>query len=646
MLQIGQAQEFIQTARKTQDYWMGSQLLSHLTREAQKLLAERGAEAIFPVNSLTRTTPIPNHCLVVLEADRDSEIRQLLSDAIKHVQEKWGQRASEVANAFQEKCGIDPSASKAFAAHWKTQVENAFGCMWVLREWDGTDTTYKSVYAALERDMGGRKSVRWWSWEYPAPPGGVQCSLCGSRLAIYDAHGTPTAPPKRSQVRDEWLTRFRKRGLQFKFREGEHLCAVCTVKRLATLPDLSTQSVPSTSSIAVADFLLALKAKTASGEVFDVKPFCDSLKSAKNDGWLSEPVEGSQLPFVQQSLKGTCLEQLANIEGDWLIDESYERNLDKNHQDKAAVLQTVLRNTVIAPAKKVLEPHEVPSKYFAVLAFDGDSMGKALSGIASKEKHVEFSQVVGEFADKHVRQAVEGKHAGFLAYAGGDEGLVFCSLGALLGIMQELRDAWTQHVEEPLRQRGFDTPPTLSTGTVIAHHQERLGKVIEEVFNALEYAKAYPDEKKDAFALAVMRRGNSPVRSRFHWSMDGVGAMLPHCLTLFIDAYQQDHLSARWLADMRVHESILGPVPDDTNKLDWAQRRDKVFRKESERIMMRHRGRTDDSKQKVRDLCGKLHALWGVATALSGEYKQGDDPFGAVMGLMDNVHYIAKGGGR
>ena len=45
---IGPVQEFIVAARRTQDFWIGSWLLSHLSRQAIETALGNGAELLLP----------------------------------------------------------------------------------------------------------------------------------------------------------------------------------------------------------------------------------------------------------------------------------------------------------------------------------------------------------------------------------------------------------------------------------------------------------------------------------------------------------------------------------------------------------------------------------------------------------------------
>ncbi|MBN2032697.1 MAG: type III-B CRISPR-associated protein Cas10/Cmr2 [Deltaproteobacteria bacterium] len=650
LFQIGPVQEFIQTARKTQDYWTGSYLLSCLCEDAIK---EVGTDnVIFPAWA-TAAAPgsasmIPNRFLAVLGDLSEDDAKCAMKSAANKAKDLWTGISEDVAKKFEQKTGCDVSKGP-FAAEWKNQIDHAFEFLWVLHPWDGQDSSYSATYQALERLMGSRKASRW--FEKPFSPGGPPCSLCGQRLAVLDADPAANPPPQRRTVWEDWKN-FRTKDFTTRFRDNERLCAVCLVKRLA--PDCASvfkfpRDVPSTSSIAVAGFLKATLPLSSTLEA-DWNTFKDYLsKKSPVPKAAGEPWSGHSVPGL------TSRHPLAEVEGDWLIEDTYERLKGiegiKGRPDRIKEIDELsehLKNNVLKPAKEEilvgnLRSDQMPSKYFAVLTFDGDSMGSFLAGIKTPKEHRSFSLLISNFAHCQVPKIIESDHAGFLAYAGGDEGLAFLPLGDLLSTMSCLRSAWEKEVRTEITKQlpDAENPPTLSVGAVIAHHQQGLGRVIEEAFAALEQAKDF--EEKDAFAVNIIRRSGAPVTARSRWVCKAIDTI--DLLKTFVDCYHKapDGLSTKWYRDAESMAKVLGDPPTEMSSTDrnalLGEGLQKLFAYESRRLLMRH----DHSPAKE----NAERLAEPIASLRKGLFQNGEgNPFRGTMNLMDLAQFIADGGVR
>lgn len=666
LFQIGPVQDFIQTARKVQDYWSGSYLLSYLCKEAMETVGyDRICFPVLPEKEIPGRIPIPNRFMAILDVEEVEEAKEVMKEAEKKANAQWIGIAGDVAKVFKDVTRFDLETGP-FQNEWKHQIDSAFEYLWVVHPWDGQDSSYRDTHGDLEQLLGARKATRW--FESPMPPGGPPCSLCGRRLAIIKADPASKSPPPRPKVKDDWKV-FRTGEFKTRFREGECLCSVCLVKRLA--PDYAeaykkgrpastdcsdhepktsdyTKShegrllVPSTSTLAISGFLKASMNA-------DIQ---DPLK----EGWgrFRGDLENSPIPdIVGEPKKGACLESLkdhplARIEGDWLIEDIYDRFAGKEEiasdpsaKSKLKALLTSFQENVRCPAKNKLRNDQLPGKYYAVVSFDGDSMGEKLAEITSADDHKSFSKRMTDFAGRAYK-IIEIDHAGFLAYAGGDEGLAFVALRDLLPLLEELRKAW----QEGVMMKETPPVPTLSAGAVIAHYQQGMGRVIEEAFNALHAAKSFSG--KDAFAVTILRRSGAPVTARAPWLL-GAEPDAPSMPLSFIEElvefYQSDKLSPKWWRDLLAMARVL---EDPHHTMDSGERSflidgtlRELFKDESRRVLARHWSSETNKKEHSEIVASRLVNLRNKLHVYGAE-----DPFRETMNLMDLAQFIAQGGVR
>jgi len=149
------------------------------------------------------------------------------------------------------------------------------------------------------------------------------------------------------------------------------------------------------------------------------------------------------------------------------------------------------------------------SSYYAVLMFDGDDMGKWLSGqklndmSRLKEFHKDISLKLATFAKKAKEILKEPK--GMTVYAGGEDFLGFVNINNLFDVLKELNGQFKELISEPLKEQyELNDNFTFSAGVVIAHYKTPLGTVLNEVRKSEKKAKN--NSGKDSVCLTVLKR--------------------------------------------------------------------------------------------------------------------------------------------
>jgi len=661
LFQIGPVQEFIRAARKTQDYWASSFLLSYLNCQAINAFGKNNV--VFPQvtsssffdNALKNASfwkrvsgsaayipSVPNRFFGIIEGDN---LVTQLQNARNAVYESWKKNlAEEVLKTVNNKCN-----SVIAVNFWNDQINHrALEILYVWREWaEGED--YGAAYRATEALMGARKASR----IFPplAPQTGYACSLCGLRVALGSSQ-----VKTREELRNWWQANIRKK-FTYRFREGEYLCAVCTVKRLYPEVVFSRAAdVPSTSTMATITWQRELQGLLTHPSLplenqqnlqKCLNQFREEAKMAAKQ--LSEPETASLPPyFAHLRIKA---DQLLEVEGDWLIPSWYQHR-ERREKTKAALKSLKrLKETVTGLVAKVNEaapsaPIRVnePPLYLALITADGDNMGAYLASCTQAE-HQEISQRLQTFATVAVPEVIERDRPGFILYWGGDEGLALVSLADLLPALQALHGKWQEVVlnGQPM--------PTLSAGAVIFHHQYPLRQAMREVFQTLEYAKSLKsyDREKDAWAVKILKRSGAPLLTRAHWHYDHEGTIFRplELLTNFIDAYHGEKLSPRWLAALQAEERALGDPPASWHpsaQKDWWETAKNLFDHEVKRLL--HRQASEDWKRSggLDQLVSQVQALNQVISGIPPQRNL--SRYQDLKGMFHLSHYIAKGGGR
>ncbi|CDM67155.1 type III-B CRISPR-associated protein Cas10/Cmr2 [Pyrinomonas methylaliphatogenes] len=312
---IGPVQEFIAAARRTQDLWMGSWILSYLSWKAMESLAnEFGPDVIvFPSlrgqplcdrwlhkdyglpcqpmpEDLSRPT-FPNRFLALLPA---SEAESWARKAERAVRSEWERLVQKVYDALK-KSSILP-ADQETDRLWQSQIESLLEVYWVVFSWPGANqsdslrqadegkaiyeklcappqdwefqriyetvkqsgqydpnwgTVYSLFYDLADRAFNARKNLRNFG---QAEETGDKCTQCGQRAALHSSN---------LDSRDFWARvaenlRNQNR-YEIKPHGKERLCAVCTVKRFIQREVLEQEfglrgGFPSISEIAAVSF--------------------------------------------------------------------------------------------------------------------------------------------------------------------------------------------------------------------------------------------------------------------------------------------------------------------------------------------------------------------------------------------------------
>jgi len=165
----------------------------------------------------------------------------------------------------------------------------------------------------------------------------------------------------------------------------------------------------------------------------------------------------------------------------------FEENLEEKYLKKHNHFKSKNIKSIKEELKKLSE--EKPSRQYALINFDGDSVGKILSdGLDDIELelfHREFSKKLSNFSEQ-VKNIISSEK-GRVVYSGGDDFLGFVNLYYLDEVLEEIKKSFDSIVNV------YGIKISYSTSVVIAHYKAPLHKIIE-------YSRALLEDTKNKYS--------------------------------------------------------------------------------------------------------------------------------------------------
>ncbi len=509
---LGPVQDFIAAARKCQDLWFGSALLSDLARAGATALASAcgqpsAEEALVFPPSVDDASAIANKILVIVAAGtapadvasaaekairvRLRAISETVFDGIK-ADERWWSRAvaeEQLADLIEVQWVALPLPSRA---------------------------KYGAVRTAIELALAARKNTRLWTavpWHRVGVP---KSALDGQRESVLSeklfddvgaiGEGKPT---------------IRRR---FGVKRAERLCGVALLKRrgqlLAASDDPGTASAPiprapfhSNSHIAA---LPVVQRITSCPEDDPIRREWDTYRE-----WLSGPA-GVSLSDFGLKHSGTTLPMLPwtasrGLDGYLLYEDRLAEIIeDANERDPERVRGLVADGRTKLRALMAALKLSAPPAYYTMLLADGDYMGAAFDALAQSgpdalAQHRALSTALDAFARS--TGATLREHDGSVIYAGGDDCLALVPVHTTLSCARALAESFTAAIA-PLNAILPKPAPTLSVGVAIIHHLDPFVDARELARDAEKLAK----KARNSLAVTMSKRSGATVSVTGSWT--------------------------------------------------------------------------------------------------------------------------------
>lgn len=539
LVSLGPVQDFIASARRCQDLWFGSWLLSELARvsaDAVRAACGKDDALIFPastdIDESGRQKPaVANKLLAVVPAER---MPAQVADAGRQA---MSERLVELAQDAFSKVARD-HFDEALRARAMEQVVDLMEYVWVAVPLGGRDAQrYSLARKQAERLLAARKAQRTWgpvTWGASVP----KSSLDGQRESVL--HERLFDAIEKGRLSAEAARR------QYFVKPAERLCGVSLLKRVGADTTFSEgvarrrtkPAFHSSSHVASAPVRTRLSAWSATSSFDTYAARLEELATAEGSRerlrvstrgahvakarapW-DDAVPGIETPngYGAAALDGRVLYegQLAAIldEINPSFSELHPKRQARERRDIATRLATGLRDALRSVDLGV---DDVPT-YYAVLQADGDRMGETLDAVGERaglEGQRRLANALDEFSVQ-CRDLVHA-HAGSLVYAGGDDVLALLPLHTALACAARLHQAFGEKLGDALAQAGVTTvrTPTLSIGLGIGHHLDDMAEVRALARAAEASAKALAG--KDALAVELQLRSGGRLRARGRWS--------------------------------------------------------------------------------------------------------------------------------
>ncbi len=464
--------------------------------------------------------------------------------------------------------------SKAMAPFFGEAAEPGFlgGCVWkVLRkgvQLDGAEfyapnpgVLYPAIHELAERTLAAAKSVRAFRQR---EENGWRCSLTGE---VEWLTTDPAQLDRSYRARNDtlWAKVAKKKPSWAK--NGEHLGALAAVKRL--WPTLFAKEVGRATGNSVSDG--QVDRFVVSTHTMALASNLAALHKALEDEANNEDRTRIERLVAREDRAPALPRRLAHLRG--TLAARVPAALDRLREDDEG--EEGLHR--LERALKSVLGHE-PEAYYALLLFDGDRMGRILSGdrdhaisycasfhpkvrehfgakdsknatlqqyveqkrAMSPNRHLAISGALNDFALRVAPHVVEWEHHGRVIYAGGDDVLAMLPVIDLLPAMRRLREAYSGEApaaggadwrsamktkDKLVCRSGFAClnkklmrmmgGATGSCGAVVAHHQTPLSTALTELRAAEQRAKN--EGGRNAFSLSVLKRSGGDLRLAAKW---------------------------------------------------------------------------------------------------------------------------------
>lgn len=521
LFQAGPVQEFICQARSTRDLWSGSYLLSWLMAHAIRAIG-RGSEGevsvIFPCTDshplfalLSRETAgrpdllkvlvpsLPNRFLAEVPAARAQDLGRAADGAfrseLRNIANRCWEWLAEIGHPIDD----------SFRTRFDKQMEFLPQIAWQSHPLEGTSPAdWRQAHDEVERLLAARRNLRDFApWKTDdAQVGARKDSFSGKEEVI----GTE---PWWKAAREKPKTR----GL---FKSDDVLGAPNLVKRvwhvaylkgvweLDVRKGVRFESVPDVAAAGWRDDLRAkLDALPQDGRkvVFEAaRAIADNAKAWDLDS-IEVPDESALHAWVR------------DVSPEVFLQASWRDA--KAGQECAPVLASLSRLYGKGPdgAKPLVTR---PPQYVAIIALDGDEMGKWMSGektpgVDAREHIAEMSRTLARHSIEAVRPVVEDAF-GQLIYAGGDDVLCMVPADRALECAARLREEFREH--------GCLRGAEVSAGIAMGHINAPLQMLVRAAQSAERRAKG--NLGRAAFSIALFKRSGEIVEWGAKWSSGAI----------------------------------------------------------------------------------------------------------------------------
>lgn len=514
---ITPVQSFIAQARKTQDLLAGSRMLSDILKKAYFAFNDLpSAKVIFPA-SANKNDTLTNRFLGQIECEK-AELNNIGKSIELSAKDNWIKQArKQVVDALE--------IQEALPLGFDEQIERMFDFFWVFVPIESNDyaRAYKKIEPRLEA-IKLQRIVRQYTYHGSGTIGelGRKCNVDGERNVKFyrslenDLDEDKLLSKKLFVKQDEVL--FIQNNVPKKYiAHGEGLSAVSMLKR-SFLKEDKNHSFPSSTEIAIYNSLESIhkneKAQAALNEYLS----CFRCIEPRN-----KITQHLKIDFNKKTI--------ADFRAKPEYDDEYI--FEEKFKDISDLLALSKIKEAHRKFSTVLKQEDIKlQKDYALINFDGDSMGQWLSGemLAPNTNlelfHAKLSAQMATFASEAPSFLSYPK--GEAIYSGGDDFLGLVNLSYLEDVLTELTILFDQTINLPLQiYIKQDKKLSFSAGIVIVGYKAPLHMVLHYAREMLTSAKEQfsaeqtGEQEKNAIGIKVIEGGKhtDAIFRKKHWQL-------------------------------------------------------------------------------------------------------------------------------
>lgn len=224
----------------------------------------------------------------------------------------------------------------------------------------------------------------------------------------------------------------------------------------------------------------------------------------------------------------------------------------------------------IASAKGTIKNGLKRTDYFAVIAADGDGMGRFLKELDGNKQLIDFSEACIKY-DENAAQIV-GDHKAITIYAGGDDLLILSPVvdkdeygSNVLNLCDDIREAFRYFIERFKDENDLkvDHLPSLSFGISIQYYKFPLYQAIADARTLLDKVKKEKNGRKDAVAIHVRKHSGQS----FGIMLDeDIQPRFEEFLTMRVQSENDDRLLTSVIKNLTLYSGIIKIADEEYSK--------------------------------------------------------------------------------
>ncbi|MBF0469263.1 MAG: type III-B CRISPR-associated protein Cas10/Cmr2, partial [Desulfamplus sp.] len=569
----------------------------------------------------------------------------------------------------------------------------------IYKKKDQPDYVYPVTHSLVQTVMAASKGVPATTREAET---GIKCPVCGEFEILHEISGKDYQPSEYKKISERfWKSISKSRG-EATVKEGEQLCSICAIKRLA--PHAIKESkkdhilgavfengkFPSTTEMATVELRDKLRAK---GELPPLSP--TGKMSKKEEDWIDKLHEESDDRLKEEDkyyailmMDGDRMGDLVNgktVSAKWRdvlhpeLVKRYDEGILKANEDlwKNAVIQREEN------AKSNDRKDEQPRGYLNE------------QRIISPALHSALSESLGAFS-LHAVPRIINNCQGKLIYAGGDDVAAVLPLSRAFEAAAKIQKAYNTKFatidEKGVRELEDITdgknPVILLPGTgedisisgaiVILHHKQPLRGALEEAHHLLD-SVAKSKKGRNAVAVRLKKRSGQTRDFAAKWNAEnhyysgldddgikGKSNLIVNSFAQVQEAYDQEYLSSSLIYRLKELEVMVNSVMNDGKtepvflnskdknpkpSQDQIDQIIRIFAREilhSDNIAKKHPGKTKDI-ERLRERIARRLAAHIAGITISRGKSLDDNGKEELMWIYDGevpviARYLSRGG--